>query len=384
MRKLTKLFAVFIPAFILLLASAAPVNAVFMKSGTNLVFQEDEKISETAFISGSSITINSDIDGDLLCAGQSVVINGNIKGDILCVAQNIKINGSVDGNVRSVAQTIEVFGKVTRNLMTASQKLVLGPKSSVGGDVIFGVQNVDFNGQIGRDLTGAGDSITISGSLLRNATITGTNISLADTGKIGGNIDYYIAKESTASIAQKNVKGSITKYDIEPKTKPVSEKKIADVSKVGLAAKIVFGIISSIILGLTIVYFDSKGTKKRVEQIMSRPFVSGLIGLTALIIAPIVFFILMFTIVGVPVAFVFILFYILTLITSSLYTSVVFGKVVMTKLFHKKGTLNTQIALGITLLGLVSSIPVIGWTIAFFSFCVGLGASLITMVPKSN
>jgi len=268
--------------------------------------------------------------------------------------------------------------------MTASQKLVLGPKSSVGGDVIFGVQNVDFNGQVGRDLTGAGDTITISGSLLRNATVTGTNISLSDTGKIGGNIDYYVAKESTPSIAQKNVKGTITRYDIEPKTAPVTEKKMVEVSKAGMAAKIIFGIISSIILGLTIVYFDSKGTKKRVEQIMSKPFISGLIGLTALIVAPIVFFILMFTVVGAPVAFVFLLVYILTLITSSLYTSIVYGKIVMTRLFHKKGTLNTQIALGVTLLGLVSSIPVIGWTIAFFSFCVGLGASLSSMIPKSN
>ncbi|MFZ3069070.1 MAG: polymer-forming cytoskeletal protein [Microgenomates group bacterium] len=383
MKKIIQLFSSLVPAFLFISIFASSAGAVFFQTGDSLVIPKEKIINETAVISGSSLTINSNINGDLLCAGQNVVINGNIKGDVICFGQNIKINGTVDGNVRAAGQTIEIFGQVTRNLSIASQQLVLDSKSQIKGDVFFGVQNVELGGVMGRDLAGAGDSITITGSLLRNAVVTGTKLSIIETGKIGGNLDYYMEKTATASIGEKTVKGNILRHDIVTPSKPALDKKMAGIANTAIILKTIFGILSFGLLGLAIVFFDKKDTKKKISAIINKPLVSGLIGLAILITAPLVFIIILATVIGMPLAFVVMFVYIIALITASLYPSAIYGKLFFEKVLQKTNTsLYSQMFMGVILLGLVSIIPVIGWIIAFVSFCMGLGASLVSMFPE--
>jgi cytoskeletal protein CcmA (bactofilin family) len=385
MKIFTKLFAWSLPAFLFVFLSISPASAVFFQSGDTLILPKDKKIDEAVFVSGSSLTINSDINGDLYCAGRDVVINGNVKGDIACVGQSLKVNGNVDGDIRAAAMTIEIAGQVTRNITVASQSLVLGPKSQVKGDIFFGVQNVSLGGSMGRDLLGAGETVNITGSLLRNATVTGTNLSVIETGKIGGNLDYYMEKTATASIDKKNIKGTVVRHDIETPTKPEMKKEMSKVTGMALVLKTIFGILSFAILGLALIYFDRKNTEKRIAQIINKPVVSGLIGFAVLITAPIAFIILMFTMVGMPLAFVALFVYIVALIVASLYPSAIYGKLVLEKLFKKtKTSLYWQMFLGVILFGLISSLPVIGWAFAFISFCMGLGAFLVSLSPEKK
>ena len=383
MKNLIKSLASLLPALLFVFAVASPADAILFQSGDNLVLPKEKVINETVAIAGSSLTIDANINGDLFCAGRDIVINGSIKGDVLCAGQNIKVNGAVDGDIRVVGQTIEVMNVVSRNLMVGSQSLNLGPKSNIKGDIMFGVQNVQLGGLMGRDLAGAGDSITISGSLLRNAVVTGTNVSIADTGKIGGNLDYYMEKSAMANIDQKNVKGTILRHDIQTPSKPEMEKQMVKVSSTAMVLKGLFGIISYAILGLALVYFDRKNTQKRISQIVSKPLVSGLIGLAVFIVAPIALFILMVTVVGLPLAFLVIFVYIIALMTASLYPSAIYGKYVMEKIFNKKNaSLNWQMVVGVLVLGILSIIPIVGWIFAFVSFCMGLGAIFTSMAPE--
>lgn len=383
MKKINQLFSLLVPAFLFISVFASSASAVFFQTGDSLVIPKEKIINETAAISGSSLTINSNVNGDLFCAGQNVVINGNIKGDVICVGQNIKINGTVDGNIRAAGQTIEIFGQVTRNLSVASQQLILGPKSQIKGDVFFGAQNIELGGVMGRDLAGAGDSITITGSLLRNATVTGTKLSIIETGKIGGNLDYYMEKTATALIGEKTVKGNVLRHDIITPSKPALDRQKASLTSAAIIFKTIFGILSFGLLGLVIIYFDRKNTKRKISSIINKPLISGLIGLAVLITAPLAFIIILATVIGIPLAFVLMFVYIIALITASLYPSAIYGKLFFEKVLQKTNTsLYSQMFLGVILLGLVSIIPVIGWIIAFVSFCMGLGASLVSMFPE--
>ncbi len=385
MKIITKLFAWILPAFLFVFLSLSPARAVYFQSGDTLVLPEEKKIDEAAFVSGSTLTINSDINGDLYCAGRDIVINGNIKGDIACVGQSIKVTGNVDGDIRAAAMNIEINGQVTRNITVASQTLVLGPKSQVKGDVFFGVQNVNLGGSMGRDLLGAGETVNITGSLLRNATVSGTNLSIIETGKIGGNLDYYVEKTATPSIDEKNIKGSVVRHDIETPSKSEMQNQTIKATGKAIFVKTLVSILSFILLGSALIYFDRKNTEKRIAQIVRKPLITGLIGFATLIVAPVAFFILLITVIGMPFAFVAMFVYIIALIIASLYPSALYGKLFMEKVIQKKDTsLYGQVALGVLLLGIVSIIPVIGWIIAFASFCLGLGAFLSSLFPEKN
>lgn len=378
MKNLVRLIAVFLPAILIIFSFVVPAQAVYFETGDILALPKDKKIDETVLISGSSLTIDSEINGDLLCAGRDVVVNGKIKGDVLCAAQTIKINGTVDGDVRVAAQTVEVGGIVTRNLYTLSQSLSLTKFSSVKGDIFFGVQSVDLRGVLGRDMLGAAEELTVSGSLIRNAKVTASRISLIDPAKIGGDFEYYTDNVGTGSVSQKNVKGRILRHEIVRNT----PRKIENAPSFIAAGKIL-SVISYFVLGLAIVYFLKKRLAERIGIITGKPVVVGLTGFAVLFLTPIVIILLMATVIGIPLALVLIFEYIISLITAAIYPALILGDWLLVTLFKKKSTKPIwQLVTGSLAVGIIMCIPVIGFFTGVVMLCLGLGSIFLSYLPE--
>jgi len=365
---------------VVLFSSPIPTHALYIENGNSVIIPQNKKIDESALIAGSDLIIDADINGDLFCAGQNITVNGKIKGDVLCAGQVITINGLVDGNVRVVGQTVEINGNVNRNIISLSQSLRVAKFSLVKGDVFFGVQNVGFEGSLGRDLLGAAEELTISGSLLRNAKVTASKINLIDSAKIGGDFEYYTDNLGTSSISAKNVKGNILKHEIE--RKEISKNDVNKVSFLGNIFSKVFWIISTLLLGFALIYFLKPGLVSRVGIISHSPFVTGLVGLAVLILTPIVFFLLLVTFIGAPFAFVLLLEYIVSVMLASVYPSIVFGKWILRDLFKKKTEgFYRPLITGTVSLGLIMAIPFIGFITGFILLCLGLGATFLSYLP---
>jgi hypothetical protein len=165
----------------------------------------------------------------------------------------------------------------------------------------------------------------------------------------------------------------------------MKKEDVARFAREGMVYKTIYGIFSFAILGLVLVYFDRRNTEKRIAQIIKKPFITGLIGFAVLITAPIAFFVIMITIVGMPLAMVALFVYIVAMIIASLYPSAILGKLLLEKVFKKMNTnLFIQMILGVTLLGLITIIPVAGWVVAFAAFCMGIGAFLVSLAPEKN
>ncbi len=380
MKKISRILGILLTSLLFIFFLSFPAQAVYLESGNMIDLPKDKDIDESVFVSGNSITVDSNIKGDLLCAGKDVFVNGNIAGDILCAAQSVTVNGSVDGNIRIVAQYIEINGIVTRNLYALSQSLSLSKFSSIQGDIFFGVQNVDLRGSLGRDLLGAGDKISITGSLLRDAKIAATKISVTDPAKIGGNFEYYIDEMGTASVSARNVKGEIIKHDI---VRQMPEKKTTEVKSSALVFGKIYSIITTIVLGLALLYFLRKGIEDRVGIIASKPFVTTLIGFAVLILTPLVFILLLITIIGVPLAFVLIFEYILSIITATVYSSIFLGQwFIKSVIKNKKESHVWSLVAGATIIGVLMMIPFFGFFVGCISLSLGLGAIFVSYLPK--
>ncbi|EKD53149.1 MAG: hypothetical protein ACD_61C00138G0002 [uncultured bacterium] len=381
MKYITRALAIFLPALVIMFYFSPPATAVYLDSGSQLALPKGKVINETVAVSAAGLSVDSDINGDLLCAGKDVTVNGNIKGDVLCAAQSIKINGNVDGNIRVIAQSVEISGLVSRNVYALSQNLSLTKFSSVKGDIFFGVQNVDLRGSLGRDLLGGADQLIISGSLLRNAKVMATRVSLVDPGKIGGDFEYYIDNTGTASVSQKNVKGNIVRHEIVRKETPQDEMK-----NVSLAARClgkIFWALSTILIGLVVIYFLKPRVLKRVGIIASKPVVVGLIGLAVLILTPFVILLLLISVIGAPLAVVLLLEYIISIMLSAVYPSILVGGWMIKSLTKKKSDgLVWPFIAGTVIIGLLMFIPPIGLLTGFIFLCLGLGATFLSYLPE--
>lgn len=381
MKNVTKFLASLFSVLLFLVLFSGSAHAVYFSSGNSLTLPKDKEINETAFIAASDLTVDSDINGDLFCAGRNITVNGNIKGDVICAAQLIKINGTVDGNVRVAAQNVEINGIVTRNVLTASQTLTLAKFSTVKGDIFFGVQNVDLRGSLGRDLAGAGETVNISGSLLRNAKVTASKLAVIDPAKIGGDFEYFIDSTGTVSVNQKNIKGSIVRHEIARKELPQKETK--KVSSVGMVMGKIFWMISTLLLGFTLLYLFKSTVAKKIDIIAKKPFITGLIGFAFLVLTPLVFILLLVTMIGAPLAFALILEYVVAIMMASITPTIMIGEWLIKLLSKKKAVgYSWPLVVGTIAVGLLLLVPVVGPLGGFLLLCLGLGATFQVYLPE--
>ncbi len=375
-----KLFSLFLFVFCFLLAS--PAQAVFFSSGENLSFPKTQKFNESVFLAGKSLTIDSDIVGDLICAGQDITINSKVTGDVICAGQNIEINGPVEGNVRLASQNIDLNGSVARNITVASQNLLISKTSNIRGDVFYGVQNVDINGIMGRDLAGGSESITITGSLLRNAKIATQKITIADSAKLGGDLEYYIEKTGASSINEKSIKGKVTRHEVVMQQKEQFKKDLQKITPIALLFKILFSIASSYLLVLVLLYFTPNRTNLIVKNIKNHPLKSALVGFAVLVTGPIAVVLSFLTVIGAAVGVVVSLFYILSLILAFNYVALRLGQFLSTKYSSLSSSVYLSALAGCSLLVLIVHLPFIGMVLGFIIFLIGLGASLSSYLPE--
>lgn len=363
---------------------AAPAEAVYFGQGDNLFFPKTQKFNETVFLTGKDITIDSDIVGDLICAGQNVIVNGKISGDVMCAGQNLKINGTVEGNVRSVGQQIDINGVVAKNLSVASQNLRLSNSSQVKGDVFYGTQNIDLQGLIGRDLAGGSESITISGSLLRNAKIAAQKISVSGSAKMGGDLEYYTEKTGTSSIAEKSIKGKVTRHEVVMDEKESLNSEIKKAAPFLMVFKVILSILSSLLVAFLLLYFVPARVSMVTDTIKVHPVKSALVGLAVLITGPIATIITCITVVGLGIAGVIALFYILSLVLAASFVAIRVGEMLAENYSGLKKSVYLSTSLACLLLGLVTSIPFLGEVIGFIVLLIGLGASFTSYLPAEK
>ena len=111
-----------------------------------------ETLQGSQFIFAPQINIEGTVDGDVFAIGQEVILTGEIKGSLFTISKTATIEGLLEGD-----------------LFTANPRLTLGSESSIGRSVyvLAGIVNMLPGSEIGRDLYLIGLSGEISSSVGR-------------------------------------------------------------------------------------------------------------------------------------------------------------------------------------------------------------------------
>lgn len=356
---------------------------------------KEEVISSNFFAAGSSITIDGKVQGDVYCAGRSIVINGFIDGDVICAGQSITINGEVKGNLRLAGSSVTINGKVARNVMVAGSDISLGSKAEVGWDMMFAGAFMDIRGNVKRDLEGVGQKMVIGGTLGRDATLFSGKknsvknendqeknpaITIAKTAVINGNLSY--TAPSDAMIEEGSViKGSKTRHD------PMMGAR--DNDKGALAGWIwlrVIAIFSALLIGLILVSWLKRPIQEIFERMFKKPYVTFGYGLLLIFITPILCLFLFVTVIGIPLALIILVLWLVTLCIAKILTAIVVGQEIMK---HRKTneaskhSLVVAMVIGVIITYVLFSIPVIGWVLSMIATVLGVGVMWIYGREKS-
>ncbi len=341
---------------------------------------EQTVINDNFFRMGNTVTIDGSVNGDVITAGNTVTINGAVAGDVLAAGSTVTINGPVSGNVRVVAGDVTINSTIGKNVSVAAGTLTVNADAAIGWTLSFAGQTINIAGDVSGNVYSFAQSVAISSTVGNNTTLfLGNNgqVQLQDNAIVKGNFEYH--SKQAADLSEKaTVQGTITQKSPVWQTRETFSIPWVYTSLVSL--------FSLLLVGTVIVSLMPRAVKQVTGNMRLNPLTKGLWGLLALIIIPLVCFVLLFTIIGIPLAIIIAAFYAIALYSSMIFTGTVAGQYIL-KLFNQKKEKNKPLAtvsmiwvmmLGTTILVLLTKVPILGGLIALASMVWFLG-SLFTI-----
>jgi cytoskeletal protein CcmA (bactofilin family) len=328
-------------------------NAHSFQASDNVRVGSNEIVDGMLFAAGDRIDIDGVVEGDVYCAGKSsVFINGEVNGDVICASQSITINGLVSGDVRLASADVTINGEITGSASIGSQSLVVGRDGSIGRDLVGGSQTVSIQGTIGRDMLIGSESTSISGTVERNISGGVDKLTIESTGVVGGNIDYTSDNDATVNSGGV-VLGTITT------SRPTHSNEAGS-----SVAWILYMLASVIVISAIVAIAFPKVLADATKYARANPGSVVVAGLLTVFVAPIALIAVASTVVGIPIALITLLAWLVVLALSLSFAGYALGQAVLSKttkqpiLLAVAGSLILAVAYIIPFIGIVAAIAV--------------------------
>jgi hypothetical protein len=355
--------------------------ALFLLS-TNLAYAADfygeeelylKTISEDdVYAGGGLITIDEDVNGDLIIGGGSVTINANVNGDLTVGAGQITINGDVSDDVRVAGGSIILNGNVGDDFIATGGQLNISSSSLIGGTLVIGNGMANVLGSINEDIIGGGGKLILGGTVYGDVNVEIQDaITLTSDAKINGNLIYSSLRE--AELTEDQVSGFI-EYN---KTVVDDDELGSQIENMFSKFHIIFQILkylSLLALGFIIVFLVPKAlldasaiSKKYPWRSLGLGFVITICSIAAMIVLAI-------TVIGLPIAGILLAVFLITWYVAKVYAAMFIGSLLLKPKKYTKGILFGMVALGGFIMVVISLVPIIGWLLVFLITMLSFGS----------
>ncbi len=254
--------------------------------------------------------------------------------------------------------------------------------------VVGGSVNLMEGSTINGNVLLIGGSAQAAGTINGNLTVLGGSVTLTDTFKLSGNLNYAGTVLNQAPGAK--ISGSVNTttnapYFVFPSGAriPMFENTVTPVYRLG---SYFLGVIVWALFAMLVAMFLPTHLNRASETALSQPLLSGGLGILTIIIGPIIIALLTITICLIPVAFI---------VTMVLIAAWAFGLIALGLEIGKRISLAVKrdwhpafaaglgtLVLMAILNGLDGIIPCVGWIPKILVSLVGLGAVLLTQFGR--
>lgn len=365
----TKVFTI-LAALTLCLLPLISLQAAGARAGNSIYVAESEIVNGNFYAIGENITIDGTISGDLIAIAQTITVNGRVEGDIITISQDATINGSVGGNIRIAGNSATINGTTTRNVNVFGNKVVFGPDSRVGWDIYLVGSNAEMRGTIDGGLSGQAGQALITGKIGKNVNLklssngSDQKLTIASGAIVNGDVVY--TANNAARISEKSsIAGKI-------------QQKIAASQETNVVLlwfwRKLFAIFAALAIGLVLIFAGRNISLKILNKISDSPAKMLLPGLIVMLILPPIALILIFTLIGIPLALIISAWWITATYIAKIYTAIYAGQFILKKISKNSDpSLLWSLVIGVIVCWLLFAIPFLGWIIGLFAIWLGLG-----------
>lgn len=408
----------------------SPVRAFDQRSGNEVIIAQGEVVEDDLYASANLVRVDGVIKGDLVATGNVIVLgpSGVVEGDLLAAGQGVTINGKVmdDARIAGMSLALGEQAQIADDLVAAGFSLRAAQGSRVGGDLAVGAYQAILDSSIEGNVLVGSNALEIGGEIAGNVDANvGSKedgmpfspfafmpqtpgvppVSLAQGGlvvgpnaRIGGNLNYEAPAE--ASLPQGVVAGAVNFKQYVPQ--PGQAEAPPPPPTAGQQAfewfvKFLRLLANLLILAFLFTWLFPKLISYTGEVLQATTWRSLLWGVAAYIAfflavllvsvfaVILVFFLFLFTlgdlawfVIGLATVLILGLSLVFKLAVSYLARIIVaylLGRLILARLKpDAAGSPFWPVVLGLFLVVLLVSIPVVGWLINLLVVLFGLGA----------
>jgi len=352
--------------FVMALGGIASAHSFL--TGSNVNTGEKQNINHSLFIAGETINVSSEVDGDVFCAGQTVNISGTVHGDVICAGQTVVVTGKVDGDVRLAGQTVTLSSPVAGNATIGGQAFTLTDNGSIRKDLTVGSSDVTLNGDVGRDVALGSVTANLDGIVGRNVIGSVEHLNLDRQAHIRGSLKYTSANKLHKS-ANAKVDGTVSR--IIPKTHASKRGAVFGFS----VRWFLYWLLALAALALAVALVIPRQLDNAIQSSLPWPWKPLLVGLVASVVVPLCIIVIGITVVGLPIAIIILLIWLVIELLSLAYSAYYIGRLLL-----RQSAAPLLIALaGAAVLATLLFIPFIGVLVLVLACWTGQGLILLSM-----
>ncbi len=330
----------------------------------------DKWYQKDVAVIGRRVVVTGRIDGDLLAVGEQVEIEGVVNGNVWFLASQLKLTGKIGGSLKGAAAKAEIEGEISKNLWLWGKQI--NSSAQVGWHIIFQGDRLEIGGKAER-VDVKGRRVKLNGDFAYGRVLIGDaegNLTVAAPAYLD-QLDYY--SFSPASIDKQAEIGEINFRQLESST-----------FIYGRIFKMLISLFSLLALALVVFYLTPLWLRHTVELLSEEVGMNVVWGVGWIVLAPLVAIVLLFTLIGVPLALLLLGLWVLGFYLAPVFVSFWLGRLIYFKI--RRGQLLRpdsysslsfwQVVIGAVIFKLFTSLPILGPGLWIVSLVVALGAAL--------
>jgi predicted anti-sigma-YlaC factor YlaD/cytoskeletal protein CcmA (bactofilin family) len=324
-----------------------------------------ETLDDTLLASGNIVRVEGVVNGDVLAFGGTVEIRGTVKGDLVSFAKRIVVSGTVEGNIYNCSNSLDLDGQVGHSLYGLMQSLRLNDRGRVGEGMLTGAGDVALEGEVARSVNVYAGNADVSGSVGREFSMAGDNLTLTNTARVGGNLKVRVHHLRNVHIADGATITGTRDILVLAKENRFAHPKFYFFQAVWLAAAMLVGWL---ILILFPTFFQAS------SHAVASGWRSLVLGIAILAGVPLAMILLAVTLVGLPASIMLLMAYLVAIYLSKIWVGAFLGRVLLKQVGSATSDWMIGLLMGLLILTVVRYIPYLGTLVHFGVICLGLGA----------
>ncbi len=342
-------------------------QAAEFRAGEKITVPKDEAINDDLYAGGGEITLAGSLLGDFYAGGGNILINGPVRGDLVIAGGTVNILGDVGDDIRVGGGNILIQSKVSGDVLAGGGQINIAG-GEIEGDVFIGGGMIRIDAPVKGDIRAGGGEIYINSSVGGNIFANTDRLTLGPKAVVKGDINYKSPRE----MVKEGGSQVLGKINFEERARG-GRKVLVGIFTAALLLKFLMFLAFSLVFG----YLFNRYSLELVRNSKMLPLKNLGVGALTLIVLPIASILLLASVIGVPFGVLGLIGFAVLIVWSIFISPIILGSFLygLFKGGEEKIDWKT-ILLGSFVFAIMGFLPLVGSSAKFLLVLITLGASV--------